>query len=97
LANADLEFNGTIPIADATGRYNISIFGYYHSFGILGRSANISGSPPYAVGHFQGSVLGTQMKRYRSDLMGTAYRVSVNLKSGLAMSLPRMADARGTI
>ena len=67
-----LDFNGTIPITGATGRYNIPIFSYYHSFGILGRSANISGSLPYAVGHFQGSVLGTQMQIYRSGLMDTS-------------------------
>jgi hypothetical protein len=38
-----VDFNGTIPITGATGRYNIPIFSYYYSFGILGRSANISG------------------------------------------------------
>jgi hypothetical protein len=48
-----LDFNGTIPITGATGTYGIPIFSYYHSFGILGRSANISGSLPYAVGHFR--------------------------------------------
>jgi hypothetical protein len=91
-----VDFNGTIPITGATGRYNIPIFSYYHSFGILGRSANISGSLPYAVGHFQGSVLGTQMQIYRSGLMDTAFRVSVNLKGGPAMSLPRFAKWKQT-
>src|ERR1700679_533592 len=57
-----LDFNGTIPITGATGTYAIPIFGYYRSFGILGRSANVSGLLPYAVGHFQGSVLGTHME-----------------------------------
>jgi hypothetical protein len=91
-----VDFNGTIPITGATGRYNILIFSYYHSFGILGRSANISGSLPYAVGHFQGSVLGTQMRIYRSGLMDTAFRVSVNLKGGPAMSLARFAKWKQT-
>jgi hypothetical protein len=91
-----LDFNGTIPITGATGRYGIPIFSYYHSFGILGRSANISGSLPYAVGHFQGSVLGSKTQAYRSGLMDTAFRVSVNLKGGPAMSLPRFAKWKQT-
>jgi hypothetical protein len=44
-----VDFNGTIPITGATGTYGIPIFSYYHSFGILGRSANVSGALPYAV------------------------------------------------
>jgi hypothetical protein len=91
-----LDFNGTIPITGATGTYGISIFSYYHSFGILGRSANVSGVLPYAVGHFQGSVLGSQMTIYRSGLMDTSFRVSVNLKGGPAMSPQRFAKWKQT-
>jgi hypothetical protein len=91
-----LDFNGTIPITGATGTYGIPIFSYYHSFGILGRSANISGSLPYAVGHFRGSVLGSQMEIYRSGLMDTGFRISVNLKGGPAMSPPRFAKWKQT-
>jgi hypothetical protein len=86
-----VNFNGTVPITGATGTYGIPIFSYYHSFGIFGRSANVSGLLPYAVGHFQGSVLGTHMEIYRSGLMDTSFRVSVNLKGGPAMSPPRFA------
>jgi len=86
-----LDFNGTIPIAGATGRYNVPVFSYYHSFGFFGRSANVTGSLPYAVGHFQGSVLGTQTQIYRSGLADTAFRLSVNLKGGPAMPPPTFA------
>jgi hypothetical protein len=86
-----VDFNGTIPITGATGTYGIPIFSYYHSFGILGRSANVAGVLPYAVGHFQGSVLGSQMEIYRSGLMDTSFRLSVNLKGGPTMSAPRFA------
>jgi hypothetical protein len=91
-----LDFNGTIPITGATGTYGISLFSYYHSFGILGRSANVSGVLPYAVGHFEGSVLGTQMTIYRSGLMDTSFRVSVNLKGGPAMSPQRFVKWKQT-
>lgn len=91
-----LDFNGTVPITGATGTYGIPIFSCYHSFGILGRSANISGVLPYAVGHFQGSVLGSQMEIYRSGLMDTSFRLSVNLKGGPALSLPRFAKWKQT-
>jgi hypothetical protein len=91
-----LDFNGTIPITGATGTYGISLFSYYHSFGILGRSAIVSGVLPYAVGHFEGSVLGTQMTIYRSGLMDTSFRVSVNLKGGPAMSPQRFVKWKQT-
>ena len=91
-----VDFNGTIPITGATGTYGIPIFSYYHSFAILGRSANVSGVLPYAVGHFQGSVLGSQMHIYRSGLMDTSFRVSVNLKGAPAMSPPRFAKWKQT-
>jgi hypothetical protein len=80
-----LNFNGTVPITGATGTYGVSIFSYYHSFGILGRSANITGSLPYGIGHFQGSVLGSETHIYRSGLLDAGFRVSVNLKGGPAM------------
>ena len=91
-----VDFNGTIPITGATGTYGIPIFSYYHSFGVLGRSANVSGVLPYAVGHFQGAVLGTQMQIYRSGLMDTSFRVSVNLKGAPAMSPVRFAKWKQT-
>jgi hypothetical protein len=91
-----VDFNGTIPITGASGTYGIPIFSYYHSFGILGRSANVAGVLPYAVGHFQGSVLGSQREIYRSGLMDTSVRFSVNLKGGPAMSLPRFAKWKQT-
>src|SRR4051812_24520505 len=61
-----LNFNGTIPITGATGRYSVPVLTYYHSFSFFGRSANVTGSLPYAVGTFSGDVLGTRGSIYRS-------------------------------
>jgi hypothetical protein len=78
-------FNGTAPITGATGTYNVSIFSYYHSFSFFGRSANFTGSLPYAVGNFQGTVMGAGTQLYRSGQVDSAFRLSVNLKGGPAM------------
>ncbi|MBZ5537938.1 MAG: transporter [Acidobacteriia bacterium] len=80
-----LDFNGVVPITGATGTYSVPIFSYYHSFGFLGRSANILVALPYGVGTFQGSVVGTEQQIYRSGLLDANFRLSVNLKGGPAM------------
>jgi hypothetical protein len=86
-----LNFNGAIPVSGATGTYNVPILSYYHSFGLFGRSANVTGFLPYGVGTFQGSVLGTQRQIYRSGLLDFEVRFSVNLKGGPAMTAPQLA------
>jgi len=82
-----INVNGTIPITGATGTYHVPVISYYRSLSLLGRSANITASLPYGVGHFQGSVLGTQRSVYRSGLLDFNVRVSVNLIGGPAMPL----------
>ena len=86
-----LNFNGAIPITGATGVYHIPALSYYHSWGMFGRSANITGLLPYGVGTFQGSVLGNQQQVSRSGLFDVVLRFSVNLKGGPAMSAPKWA------
>src|SRR5580704_1157392 len=80
-----VNFNGTIPITGATGTYNVSILSYYHSMSFFGRSANIAAALPYGVGTFQGNVAGQHMAIYRSGLLDSTYRFSVNLIGGPAM------------
>ncbi len=82
-----LSFNGALPISGATGTYSVPIFSYYHSFSFFGRSANITAWLPYGVGTFQGSVLGTGQEVYRSGLLDSGVRFSVNLKGGPAMPI----------
>jgi hypothetical protein len=40
---------------------------------------------PYGVGHLQGQVAGAEAHLYRSGLLDSVYRLSVNLKGGPAM------------
>jgi len=86
LYDGSIEFNGAVPITGAKTRVNVPIFSYYHAFNFLGRSANITASLPYAVGHFRGTVIGAERSAYRSGLLDAAFRLSVNLKGGPAMS-----------
>src|SRR5271154_3164044 len=80
-----LNFNGTIPVTNATGTYYVSIFSYYHSLNFFGRSANITASLPYGVGIFQGDVAQQSRSVYRSGLLDSSFRFSVNLIGGPAM------------
>jgi hypothetical protein len=89
--NGGLNLNGTVPITGATGTYSVPTLSYYHSFSVFGRSANVLGVLPYGVGTFQGSVLGNQRQIYRSGLLDAAFRFSVNLKGGPAMTAPQFA------
>jgi hypothetical protein len=82
-----LEFQGTVPITDATARLNMPLVALYHSLGLFGRSANVTATLPYGVGHFEGTAFGTETTVYRSGLFDSVYRFSVNLKGAPAMTL----------
>lgn len=82
-------FDGSGPITGATGTYYVPIFSYYHSFSFFDRSANITASLPYAVGNFRGTVLSAEKQLYRSGLLDSSFRLSVNLKGGPAMPLQK--------
>ena len=85
--NGGIDFNGAVPIRDATGTFGIQVLSYYHSFNLAGRSANIAAFLPYGVGNFQGNVRSAETTAYRSDLLDTGFRLSVNLKGGPAMGV----------
>jgi hypothetical protein len=79
-------FDNAVPITDATAILNVPILSYYHSLKFFGRSANITASLPYGVAHFQGKFVDNETKIYRSGLLDSTFRFSVNLKGGPAMS-----------
>jgi hypothetical protein len=61
----------------------------YHTLNVLGRSANATASLPYAIGNFRGKVTGAEINAYRSGLVDTIFRLSVNLRGGPALSAPK--------
>ena len=83
--DGSINYNGALPISGATGTYSVPILSYYHSLSFFGRSANIVASLPYGVGNFQGTAFGAEQHLYRSGLLGSVFRFSVNLKGGPAM------------
>ena len=89
--NGGVDLNGTIPVTGATGAYSVPILSYYHSFGLFGRSANFTAFLPYGVGTFQGTLLGNHREIYRSGLLDAAFRFSINLKGGPAMTASQFA------
>jgi hypothetical protein len=87
--DGNIDYNGALPVSGATGTYNVQIFSYYHSFNFFGRSANVVASLPYALGSFRGTVFGAEQQLYRSGLLDSVYRFSVNLKGGPAMPVQK--------
>jgi hypothetical protein len=78
-------FDGAVPITGTVAHVNVPIFTYYHSFNLAGRSANITATLPYGVGNFRGTVTGAAAHAYRSGMLDSSYRFSVNLKGGPAL------------
>lgn len=89
-------FPGSTPITGATARINVTVFSYIHSFRVLGRSANILASLPYTVGNFRGTVVQTPAHVYRSGLLDSVFRISINLKGGPAMDAREYSRWRQT-
>jgi hypothetical protein len=94
LNDGGILFDGSVPITDATARVNLAVFSYTHALSFFGRTSNFTSSLPYAIGNFQGSIGSTQRSRYRSGLMVSSFRFSVNLKGGPAMDLAEFRQWR---
>jgi hypothetical protein len=84
-----LNFNGAVPVTGATGKFSVPSIALYHAFSFFGRSANVLAALPYGVGNFEGEVLSQHRQVYRSGLFDSVFRLSVNLKGGPAMEMPK--------
>jgi len=89
--NGEIFLNGVEPVPDSYGQLYTSAFTYYHSFGLLGRSTNITASMPYAAGSFSGTAMDDtdETTGHRSGLPAPEVRFSINLLGGPAMDLPK--------
>ena len=79
--------NPTLPVNNTNGTLDGFIFSYFHTFGLLGRSANVTALLPYTVGTFRANVEGVPTQVYRSGLADSGFRLSVNLHGGRAMDV----------
>jgi hypothetical protein len=94
LSDGSILLNGAVPVTDSSGRVSMQVFSYFHSFRFFGRSANITGSVPYGIGNFKGTLMATETTAYRSGLLGSSLRFSVNLLGGPAMDIPQFVKWR---
>jgi hypothetical protein len=84
--SGNLDF-GNVPITDASAKASVPVLSYFHSLNFFGRTASAVVFLPYGVGNFRGTVLGSETNVYRSGLLDSVYRFSVNLKGGPAMTV----------
>lgn len=96
LFRGNVEFAGALPITGATATMNVPALSYYRALGLFGRSANFTASLPYAIGNFQGTVVGAEKSGYRSGLLDSVFRFSINLVGGPAMRLEEFKNWRQT-
>jgi hypothetical protein len=89
-------FDPTIPITNAHARFNVSAISLFHTLSFFGRSASLTGTLPYGVGNFRGLVTGapTEQQVYRSGLLDSTFRFSVNLLGGPAMDVREFSKWR---
>jgi len=89
--NGSLLFDGAVPISGATARIQLPVFSYYHTLNFFGRTSNLTVAVPYGVGDFNGTVAQVPRYVYRSGLLDSFVRFSVNLKGGPAMNLQQFS------
>ena len=85
-SSGSLQLDGAVPISGATSTIHTPIVSFYHSLNIFGRSANVSVGLPYGIGEFNGIVAEAPKYGYRSGLLDSFFRISVNLHGAPAMT-----------
>jgi len=64
----DLQFDGAVPITDATAHASVAMFSYYRSLDLFGRTASVTFGLPYGVGDFRGTVVDAPKTAHLSGL-----------------------------
>lgn len=90
--SGSLIFDGAVPITGANATVSVPVISVYHSLRLFGRSANFTAYLPYGVGNFNGTVVETPTHAYRSGLLDSGFRFSLNLKGGPAMDVRDFAQ-----
>jgi hypothetical protein len=76
----------TIPIENLHVQFQTQTIGYYNSFALMGRSANVTVVLPYVTATLTGTVAGDNAQINRSGLADGRVRFAVNLRGGPALS-----------
>jgi hypothetical protein len=86
LSDGEVLFDPTLPVTNSTGTIHMSGVSYYYAFDFFGRSANITGALPFAVGDVSGELSGVASAVHRAGAADTVVRLAVNLRGGPARS-----------
>ena len=71
----------TLPITDATGTIHAPVVSVYHAFGLFGRSANVTGSLPFAIGELRGQCQRRGSRRPSAPALPTPRCASPSISS----------------
>jgi hypothetical protein len=82
--NGNLDFGG-LPITDAKATANVPSVSIFHSMNFFGRTSNFTAALPYGFADFSGKILNNETSVYRSGLLDSQWRYSVNLYGGPSM------------
>lgn len=93
-ADGELLFDPTLPIADARGTIHAPVISIYHAFNFFGRSANVTASLPFAVGHLRGTVSGVDRTADRAGMSDVVARLAVNIAGGPAQTMAELLKNR---
>jgi hypothetical protein len=93
-SRGEIVFDPTLPVTDASGTIHAPVVTYYRAFDLFGRSANITGVLPFAVGSIRGKLNGEEGEARRAGLADTVVRVAVNFKGGPALSLAEFVKTK---
>jgi len=83
----------SLPIVDASARFNTVALGYYHSFGLFGRQTSVALGVPYVWGTANALVNGARVRTYRSGLADPRIRFAYFLMGSPALT-PQEFKAR---
>jgi hypothetical protein len=95
--NGNIDFDGAVPITDATANVSLPILSYYRTLDLFGRTANLTLVVPYGFGEFHGTVSEVPRNAQRSGFLDSLVRFSVNLIGGPAMEPADFAKWRQTV
>jgi len=90
-SRGDILFDPSLPVEDARARLGGLVFGYYRSFDLLGRSANLGVAFPLQRGSLSGLLAGQPQRVDRLGHGDMSVRLTVNLVGSPAMDLATLA------
>jgi hypothetical protein len=76
----------TLPVQNLHVQFQTQTAGYYNSFALLGRSANVTVVLPYVTATLTGTVAGDNSQIHRSGLADGRVPFAINLRGGPALS-----------